>query len=455
MPAAMTEGMDRLVELHTTQELGFLVHEFGGNRHLPRDALMSYLYDEVLSGGENAYRNVLGKVWEGIIIEYWRGIGKVIRHYRHDLRLIVWGWWVRERAVDKKKQDPWQPVFVPPDLAPRHLVDEKVVDDDRVALWLNELREREQHVKECERLLRTDKSYSAVMDFFSANARLRAFERDGRDRLVVDLQLSRKHHQAANERNIRLQSTVEACRTRLHQCEEERKEWKLKFETTRDELNALREEKRQGDNAFKHRIANFENETRDLRDDNVAMRDRINNELEPELALARSKVQSLTAELDETREWVRVNKANYDRLQRLEHHELHQGSHRDLMYDMYFEMAMELSAEVASLNEKVKETELEGNYKALMIHAEDETRLAMYKNPKAFKDPPRKKGGKKGRGRSPAKKGKGGGKKSGGSKSPKKKGGSKSPSKKAKAGAGGKSKSPAKKGKSPGKKKKK
>lgn len=61
------------------------------------------------------YRDVLRVMWEGIIIEYWRGIGKAIRHYRHDLRLMVWAYWVRERAVDESKKEKWEPVYIPND----------------------------------------------------------------------------------------------------------------------------------------------------------------------------------------------------------------------------------------------------------------------------------------------------------------------------------------------------
>lgn len=36
-------------------------------------------------------------VWEGIIIEYWRRMGKGIKTYKHDLRALVHSYWTRER----------------------------------------------------------------------------------------------------------------------------------------------------------------------------------------------------------------------------------------------------------------------------------------------------------------------------------------------------------------------
>lgn len=179
---------------------------------------------------------------------------------------------------------------------------------------------------------------------------------------------------------------------------------------------------------------------KDTKAKNAELSYQVNDVIGPALEKANKDVASLKQQLYDTEIWIRENKTNYDRTLRLEQHFIHVGAHEDFMYDMYFEMAMELSAEVARLNQKVLDAQKEGHEQALMIHAEDETRLAMYKNPKAFKDPPRKKK-KGGRGRSPKKKGgagarskspkKKGGKKGGGSKSPskKKKGASKSPKK--------------------------
>ena len=117
---------------------------------------------------------------------------------------------------------------------------------------------------------------------------------------------------------------------------------------------------------------------------------------------------------------------------------LHESVHHDSLIDVYFDNSALLAVEKAEMTQHLADRERvralqcspcsvpfavrclltytgvptpqELRNMALMLHAEDETRYAMLKNPKAFKRvKPSKKKGKKGkRGRSPAKKKKGG-----------------------------------------------
>lgn len=103
IPPKLVDGMRALLRTHTPQELQFLADELGvggggddGETKLEGEALMDAIFAERL-GTEAAYVEVLEAVWEGIIIEYWRGLGKGIKTYKHDLRKIVYAYWTQER----------------------------------------------------------------------------------------------------------------------------------------------------------------------------------------------------------------------------------------------------------------------------------------------------------------------------------------------------------------------
>lgn len=69
------------------------------NKCVAPPAHCSGLLQEVVLTDEIQYRRVLRAIWEGIIIEYWRSLGKSIKHYRLDLRRMVWSYWLKEQYV--------------------------------------------------------------------------------------------------------------------------------------------------------------------------------------------------------------------------------------------------------------------------------------------------------------------------------------------------------------------
>lgn len=203
-PSAMVKGMKKLLEMHNSDELQFLGEKFRIPIEVSREDRLRALQDVILTT-ELAYRKVLTAIWEGIIVEYWRSEGKGIKHYRRDLRNMVWEYWMRERAeAGVQSKEAFVPVYTQIQGQPDRVVEEKVTDDDRVASWLKTLAEMEAQVKDAEHRLRLKRDYEALMDFFAGNARLRTFEQDGRSRILVDLQLTRKHLETANTRNATL-----------------------------------------------------------------------------------------------------------------------------------------------------------------------------------------------------------------------------------------------------------
>lgn len=129
VPKKMRDGMAALLDMHNSDELRFLGQSFDLPDDMTRQERMralkvllqhstthnvccsswinkccspcvwSDLLQEVVLTDEIQYRRVLRAIWEGIIIEYWRSLGKSIKHYRLDLRRMVWSYWLKEQYV--------------------------------------------------------------------------------------------------------------------------------------------------------------------------------------------------------------------------------------------------------------------------------------------------------------------------------------------------------------------
>ena len=119
-----------------------------------------------MGGDQAAYRRVLRLIWEGIIIEYWRGLGKSIKHYKFDLRHMVWKYWLRGREEAENPSHEWLPIYSPLEDRPDRVVEEQVTDDDRVSTWVKGMQSQERAVKDAERTLRLSTYMCGCIVFF-------------------------------------------------------------------------------------------------------------------------------------------------------------------------------------------------------------------------------------------------------------------------------------------------
>jgi len=97
---------------------------------------------------------VLRKVWEGIVMEYWRQQGKSLKNYKFDLKHIVWTWWTRDRSDDDRLLRTWTPVFTPVEHKATRPVLEAVTHDPRMHKYVGGMKEAEKSVKLAERGMR-------------------------------------------------------------------------------------------------------------------------------------------------------------------------------------------------------------------------------------------------------------------------------------------------------------
>lgn len=179
IPHQVVEGITKLLKMHNSDELRFLGQVFGIPDGMPHAERLRTFHEVILTS-ELAYRKVLRHMWEGIVIEYWRGLGKNLKHYKFDLKHILWQWWLRERTEAAQPPQEWTPLFTPVEANPVRVVEEQVVDDPQVAEYVGKLKDAELLVKRAEHGLRFNQDLAHLQTYFAADGRLRAIERHGR-----------------------------------------------------------------------------------------------------------------------------------------------------------------------------------------------------------------------------------------------------------------------------------
>ena len=102
--------MRKLLEIHKPEELKILCKRFNIHGRLTKNQKIQKIIENELQGGIMSYRNVLGFVWDGILVEYLRTIGRKVRNHKTDLRLIIIKYWLR--GSDPKTEG-WTRVYIP------------------------------------------------------------------------------------------------------------------------------------------------------------------------------------------------------------------------------------------------------------------------------------------------------------------------------------------------------
>ena len=102
VPVEMKNGMRALLNLHNEEEMRILVGQLGMHDKRSKATRIQKIFQLHLQQGEKSYTNLLSLIWEGIIIEYLRTVGRTIRSYTQDPRSFVMKYWKRGQEVEKK-----------------------------------------------------------------------------------------------------------------------------------------------------------------------------------------------------------------------------------------------------------------------------------------------------------------------------------------------------------------
>lgn len=165
----MAAGMRELLVLHNSSELGALCKALNLKplEQDSKDFMIDLIFREAIKGEDKNYAKVLGAIWEGIIIEYLRGLGKDLQRCRNNLRPAVLKHWNRN-TLNATSCDGMSatPVFAP--YWKREKGNCEV--DDKINSFLTTLNEAEQHVKTRERDVRAKANYESIVGFLGEHA---------------------------------------------------------------------------------------------------------------------------------------------------------------------------------------------------------------------------------------------------------------------------------------------
>eukprot|EP00948_MAST-09A_sp_MAST-9A-sp1_P002592 g2592.t1 len=181
----MRKGMRKLLEIHKPEELSILCKMFDIKGRMTKNQKIEKIYVQELQGGIPSYRNVLGFVWDGILIEYLRTIGRKVRNHKTDLRLIIWKYWLRG---SDPKTDGWTRVYIPQTAGLKEI---ERTNDASILDYLKRIKREENALKSAETEMRVLKNYVGAMKMFDCIAKLRRTEEQCRKSIIADLEGAR------------------------------------------------------------------------------------------------------------------------------------------------------------------------------------------------------------------------------------------------------------------------
>lgn len=143
------------------------------------------------------YRELLSFMWEGIIIEYLRKIGRKISNFREDPRITVLRHWMQDERFQVKG---FGRVYVP--ITSRRSEIKKWTSNKtlKVSTFLKAMREKEKIMKVMERKV-TNNDYRTTLIFFRVLSEIRVLEDNFRTYLLNEI--IRSHEAEANEIELR------------------------------------------------------------------------------------------------------------------------------------------------------------------------------------------------------------------------------------------------------------
>ena len=179
---AARKGMRSILESHEPLELRNVCGELGvgdhGLSHAERvDLLMTAECKDTYRG----YRRVLNVVWDAILLQELRRVGKRLKSVNDDPRALLLRLWTKDtQSKVKGFGRNYLPVTTDRD-AIRFWREE----DDAVHWYLQALQEKERSAKRLEKTL-TSSDYESIMLFFTLVAELRELEKEFREVLMEE-----------------------------------------------------------------------------------------------------------------------------------------------------------------------------------------------------------------------------------------------------------------------------
>jgi len=100
--AIAKQGMRQLLEIHDEQEIETLCESLRVEPTGPtKENMIDSIFESKLHTFEE-YRLVLAEIWEGIIVEYLRRVGKRVSNFREDPRVTVLRYWLEDERFQVK-----------------------------------------------------------------------------------------------------------------------------------------------------------------------------------------------------------------------------------------------------------------------------------------------------------------------------------------------------------------
>jgi len=192
------KGMQVLLGLHNDDELGDLCDSLRLDMMPSKEQTIDAIFAQKLTTFED-YRHVLSFMWEGVITEYLKLIGKRVSNFRQDPRVAVLGAWLEDTRYAVKG---FSRVYVPVTTKRSDIKRWQVHPTDKKVLgYLKALNNKEMVMKKMERAL-TSSDYRTVLIFYRIIAEVRLVEEKFREYMLSEILRAQKSEaDAIKERN--------------------------------------------------------------------------------------------------------------------------------------------------------------------------------------------------------------------------------------------------------------
>jgi len=185
-------GMRVLLEMHDMDELETLCDSLENTAEgSSKSETIDWIFSSKLNNYED-YRELLSLMWEGIVVEYLRKIGKKVSNFREDPRITVLRHWMQDERFQVKG---FGRVYLPITSRRTEIAKWSQNKNLKVGSFLKAMREKEKIMKAMERKV-TNNDYRTTLVFFRVLAEIRVLEDKFRDYLLNEI--TRSHRSEAD-----------------------------------------------------------------------------------------------------------------------------------------------------------------------------------------------------------------------------------------------------------------
>jgi len=184
-------GLSEILAMLNAEELRILFGELEIKSTGSKQENLETLLHSIAGNEETQCRIILRSIWEGIIIEYLRKVGKNLMKCRDDLRGNVIKYWKRNtivqvasKSIDNNLQ---LPVYMRNTVWKR--VNPTSDKDAKIKEFLSAMYQAEESLKSTEKKLRLRPNYETVILFLARIHNIRDLERDFRSDVLSTLQV--------------------------------------------------------------------------------------------------------------------------------------------------------------------------------------------------------------------------------------------------------------------------